>query len=167
MKQPSIQQLKKVLQKQDLPYYAVHDDKQICGFFGPARFLSNFWHCKNGIIFSGLTFKTVENAFQSAKVPAAERYNFLSLTCKEAKILGKQAILPTDWEETKFKIMEELVTQKFTINDELKQKLLETGNKHLEERNCWWDCYWGTNEKGIGQNNLGKILMAIRDKLKL
>jgi predicted NAD-dependent protein-ADP-ribosyltransferase YbiA (DUF1768 family) len=37
----------------------------------------------------------------------------------------------------------------------------------LEERNSWGDSYWGTDINGVGENNLGKILMDIRSELKL
>lgn len=42
---------------------------------------------------------------------------------------------------------------------------LDTGNRHLEECNTWNDRYWGT-VNGKGENNLGKILMRIRDELR-
>ena len=50
-------------------------------------------------------------------------------------------------------------------NAELRIKLLETGNEHLEEGNTWGDRIWGT-VNGVGQNRLGKILMRVREELK-
>jgi predicted NAD-dependent protein-ADP-ribosyltransferase YbiA (DUF1768 family) len=35
----------------------------------------------------------------------------------------------------------------------------------LEERNAWGDTDWGTDINGVGENNLGKILMKVREKL--
>lgn len=64
--------------------------------------------------------------------------------------------------------MASLVTQKFdkALNPELYQKLQNTGNKYLEETNYWEDTYWGVHkteakEEGVGENNLGKLLMKI------
>jgi hypothetical protein len=48
----------------------------------------------------------------------------------------------------------------------LKQLLLATGDKELIEGNTWGDTFWGVCN-GIGQNHLGKILMAKRTELKL
>lgn len=40
--------------------------------------------------------------------------------------------------------MEELVRAKFTQNPDLADKLLATGDAHLEEGNTWGDRIWGT-----------------------
>jgi predicted NAD-dependent protein-ADP-ribosyltransferase YbiA (DUF1768 family) len=56
--------------------------------------------------------------------------------------------------------MHDLVMQKFSI-PELSKMLLSTGNKYIEETNTWGDTYWGVCN-GVGENNLGKILMSIR-----
>ena len=63
--------------------------------------------------------------------------------------------------------MKDIVTRKFTQNFDLKQKLLHTGNEKLIEGNSWHDYIWGMNFScTIGENNLGKILMEVRDELK-
>jgi predicted NAD-dependent protein-ADP-ribosyltransferase YbiA (DUF1768 family) len=49
---------------------------------------------------------------------------------------------------------------KFTDTD-LKNQLINTGTKELIEGNWWNDTFWGIS-KGIGENWLGKTLMAIR-----
>ena len=70
--------------------------------------------------------------------------------------------LREDWEEVKFAIMEEIVKAKFTQNPKLKQLLLETGNKELQERRSRFpDKTWGMNGKGEGKNMIGKILMKV------
>lgn len=73
------------------------------------------------------------------------------------KIAGKYPYRP-DWESVKFKIMEDLVRQKFH-NPHLKSALLSTGNNELV--NTGTDPLWGVPKSG-GKNILGKILMAIR-----
>lgn len=61
--------------------------------------------------------------------------------------------------------MYEICLAKFSQNEELKIKLLATGDEHLEEGNTWGDRIWGTvNSKG--QNHLGKILMRVREELR-
>ena len=43
--------------------------------------------------------------------------------------------------------------------------LLDTGDKFIEETNWWKDQFWGVYN-GVGENNLGKILMRIREEIK-
>jgi GTP cyclohydrolase II len=64
--------------------------------------------------------------------------------------------------------MDHLVAQKFnpTLNPDLYNRLLATGDKYLEETNWWNDTFWGKNLKGEGENHLGQILMQVRDKLR-
>lgn len=140
---------------------------KIDAFRGQYSFLSNMYECQ--IKYKGLTFTSSEAAFHSQKCPerAAE---FTPLSPTESKKLGRTVELRTDWEDVKYSIMEEIVELKFRQNKDLKDKLLATGNAELIEGNWWSDIYWGvcTNKKynGVGQNNLGKILMNIRNKLK-
>jgi ribA/ribD-fused uncharacterized protein len=87
------------------------------------------------------------------------------LNPSEAKKLGRRVNLRKDWEAVKVKIMEELVRAKFTQNPDLVDKLLATGDAHLEEGNTWGDRIWGTvNDSGA--NRLGIILMQIRAEIK-
>ena len=88
----------------------------------------------------------------------------MKLSPSEAKRLGRRVSLRRDWEDVKVSIMEEVVRAKFTQNAELADKLLATGDAHLEEGNTWGDRVWGT-VNGIGANQLGIILMKIRDEI--
>ncbi len=75
--------------------------------------------------------------------------------------------LRPDWEVVKLSFMEEIVSAKFEQNHSLKQMLLATGNALLKEGNTWNDVFRGVNNKtGKGENNLGKILMRVREKLR-
>lgn len=94
----------------------------------------------------------------------SERIQFTKLNPSEAKKLGRKVTLRKDWESVKIKIMEEIVRAKFVQNPELAQKLIATGNAHLEESNTWGDKVWGT-VNGSGANNLGIILMKVRNEL--
>ena len=70
----------------------------------------------------------------------------------------------SDWEEIKDSIMYLGLRQKFH-NPTLQKKLLATGEEELIEGNWWNDTYWGVCN-GVGQNNLGKILMEVRDEIR-
>lgn len=57
------------------------------------------------------------------------------------------------------------VFEKFLQNPELRNRLIDTGNKILIEGNTWGDTYWGMCN-GNGLNKLGEILMIVREKMK-
>ena len=59
--------------------------------------------------------------------------------------------------------MKTILLDKFTRNLDLKEMLLETKGKYLEETNWWGDKFWGVCNN-TGQNQLGQLLMAIRDE---
>jgi ribA/ribD-fused uncharacterized protein len=157
-----------------LPEYAEHNDFTISGFFGPYRFLSNFWPAE--VKYLGMAFPSVEVAYQCAKCANPEdRAQFLTATSGNAKQLGKKIIMRPDWESMRYGIMRDLVFQKFKNDKDLAEKLLDTGGKSLIEANAWKDKYWGVyfkydsdQKKHVrigGQNMLGAILMEVRDVL--
>lgn len=138
-------------------------EKAIRQFRGNFFFLSNFYNCP--VAYKQLTYTNNEAAFQAQKcVSDTERIQFTKLSPSEAKRLGRRVSLRKDWEDVKVSIMEEVVRAKFTQNAELADKLLATGDAHLEEGNTWGDRVWGT-VNGIGANQLGIILMKIRDEI--
>lgn len=134
-------------------------------FFGPYRFLSNFYPAE--VLYEDILYKSSEAAFQAAKTTDIHLKKVMrGMSPAEAKHHGN-ALLPRrkDWDEVKFKIMSEIVLNKFSQNEELKQKLLDTGFAYLEEGNTWNDTYWGVCN-GEGKNKLGLILMRTRDILR-
>lgn len=152
-----------------VPYYVVHDDGKICGFFGVFRFLSNFYMLDNGIYVEEIYFPSVEHAYQAIKWPRSEWGRFVGISAGQAKKLGKEApnFNAKKWNKLKVQIMKGLCRQKFENNSHLRQMLLMTEDAHLEERNSWGDTFWGTDVNGQGENHLGKILMDIREELLL
>lgn len=109
-----------------------------------------------------MKYPSTEHAYQAAKVEPHDRLPFTTCTAKEVKRLGGNVLLnKEEWENIKYNIMLQLVTQKFATHKKLREKLLATGNAYLEELNHWRDIYWGVFE-GNGQNKLGEILMIVR-----
>lgn len=137
---------------------------KIDSFSKEYEFLSNFY--SQEITYDGIKYPTNEHAFQAAKtLDLEERKAISSLpTPGQAKRAGRRVSLRPDWEEVKFDVMKEIVILKF-INPALKEKLLATGDSELIEGNTWNDRCWGVC-KGVGQNNLGRILMEVRELLK-
>jgi ribA/ribD-fused uncharacterized protein len=142
------------------------DLTEIKGFFGPYRWLSNF--CLADVEYSGVMYRSNEHAYQAAKtLSERERAWFTDpkTTCGKAKRLGLVVTMRDDWNEIKYSVMYDLNRQKYFNHEDLKQMLLDTGMMYLEETNTWGDRYWGVCD-GVGENNLGKILMQIRKELK-
>ena len=128
-------------------------------------FLSNFYECP--VTYDGLTYRNNEAAFQAQKcINPKDRERFTTLNSSEAKKLGRRVLLRKDWKDIKVQVMKEIVTAKFEQNEDLQQKLLDTGDAYLEEGNTWGDRIWGT-VNGAGANNLGKILMEVRENIRL
>ena len=145
--------------------------KIIDNFRGEYAFLSNFAPCIIKIEKCGLTFTSAEAAFQAAKCSEfADKIRFEKLSPNEAKKLGRKVTMRPDWDEPinfRLTMMEKILRIKFSDkNPKLKQKLIDTGDALLIEKNTWGDTFWGVCN-GIGQNHLGKILMKIREDLIL
>ena len=162
--------------EKELPPYAKHDADNIKGFFGPYRWLSNFWICPQGVEFDRNIYQSVENAYQAAKVQPEYRVDFLSVSPNVAKNLWKRYPLvdktPSDWSTRRTSVMAGLIFSKFFRDMELRTKLLATENAYLEESNNWGDAFWGVAydgskstywEKRRDKNMLGGILTETRD----
>lgn len=138
--------------------------KEIKGFFGKYRWLSNFWYAP--VIFEGIIYPTNEHAYQAAKVtnPLTRSLVLAIATPKDARNWGKGISLRSDWDSAKRDIMKSIVVDKFTRNIHLKLWLLATKEAYLEETNDWGDTYWGVYN-GSGSNHLGYVLMEVRSLL--
>lgn len=133
-------------------------------FTGDYYFLSNFFECD--VEYLGLTYRSSEAAYQAAKCKNPnERLAFLWLTPSMAKRYGKMVEIRPDWDEVKKRIMRDIVYLKFSQWPDLREKLLATGEAELIEGNTWGDTYWGVCN-GVGENNLGKILMEVRREFR-
>ena len=77
----------------------------------------------------------------------------------KAKRFGRKIVLKENWENLRISYMRRILEIKF-IDPLLMEKLRKTGSNVLIEGNAWGECPIGT-----GKNNLGKILMAIRDDI--
>ena len=134
-------------------------------FRGENRFLSNFY--ETSVEWEGLVYPSSEAAFQAAKtLDQEDRKRFQTLVPTVAKREGYKVKLRENWEDIKIDVMYQIVLAKFSQNEFLKQKLIATGREWLEEGNTWGDRTWGTVD-GIGNNYLGKVLMAVRSVLML
>ncbi len=133
----------------------------------------------------GIDVPTSEHAYQAAKfsnnlvlhenicmaraIEGDDRVFADGLAAKELahKYQEFGVIIVEDWEVAKRGIMLAIVKQKFEKNADLATKLLDTGDEVIVEGNDWGDRYWGVDPIGSdnGENNLGKIIMQVRDEL--
>lgn len=133
-------------------------------FRGDHAFLSNFY--PSPLRYKGEPFLNSEAAYQAQKaVHAKDRKDFYNLSGRDAKRLGRDVEMRDDWEKVKIQFMREILREKFTQSEELKAKLLATGDEPLEEGNTWGDMFWG-KVNGVGGNWLGRLLMELRGNLK-
>jgi hypothetical protein len=131
-------------------------------FNGEYRFLSNFWPAP--LEYEGLTYPSSEAAYQAAKtLDPALRLPFTTMTPGKAKRSGKNLLLREDWKEVNLQIMADILEIKFHTYPELMEQLCDTYPGILVEGNTWGDTFWGVC-KGEGENHLGRILMALRDR---
>jgi len=138
--------------------------KQITEFKNEYAFLSNFYPCK--IVCDGIEFKCSESLYMAHKSGNTDDFiRFSQLDAREAKKIGKTVVLQKNWDAVKFEVMRKVLQLKFDQNPDLKQKLIETGDAELIESNWWKDTVWGVCD-GVGENNLGKLLMELRGTYK-
>ena len=133
------------------------------------HFLSNAYPEKIVIQWGGIIFNNVETAYQAAKIvdPAIQR-KISKMSPDEAKKYVTHVTVP-DWNNVKYKVMYDLLWQKFYGNKDLGQKLLATGDREIVKLNSAGDIYWGVCKIDgfyVGENNIGNILMEIRQKLQ-
>jgi uncharacterized protein (TIGR00730 family) len=141
----------------------VQDAKNVRGFVGDYKWLSNFFPCR--VEYEGLVYRSSEGAYQSAKFPAGERAIYTTLEPDAAKALAHSKVVNAAWwDARKDQVMRNVVWAKFSQNPDLAGRLVATGDKFLEETNWWDDEYWGVYQ-GKGKNMLGQILMETRARL--
>lgn len=137
----------------------------IYGFFGHYRWLSNF-HLVN-IEIDGITYSSTEAAYMSFKKKDRKyKIKLSQATPLEAKKIGSGNFKPVNnWDGIRIPSMYYVNKLKYLNDLGLRKRLLDTGDLYIEETNTWHDKFWGVCN-GKGENNLGKILMKIREEAK-
>lgn len=142
--------------KETIKFYRSNDPYGFLNNFKKAKmFIYNHW------------WNNVESAYQAMKCVKPEDFTAIwqAKTPREARDLGQTVSLVPGWNELKYDVMYDCVLAKFTQNHDLLRQLLATDDAILVE-NSPTDYYWGCGADGSGSNNLGRILMDVREKLK-
>ena len=167
-------------------FYPVHPSDRCIKFYQRDRvdyaFLSNFYPAD--IEINGCLWPTVEHYYQAQKSTNSE-YRSLILNAKtpgRAKRIGDSRInssfinkkswfrnhpesLRDDWSRVKVLVMTTAINAKFTQNPWLGELLKDTQPCDIIEDSPN-DNFWGIGSNGHGHNQLGEILMAVRDNLQ-
>eukprot|EP00964_Phaeocystis_antarctica_P046709 scaffold27011_cov63-Phaeocystis_antarctica.AAC.1 len=154
------------LKRKAASWGANEDEESITGFSGRWEALSNWFPAT--VVWSGKQYPSVEHAFQAAKAEAEpEQAEAIrkAASPKEANALGQALSLPPTWERQRLTLMETLLRDKFRRDSALRERLLRTENKNLIANNKWGEAFWGVSG-GNGGNNLGKLLMSLRDEAR-
>ncbi len=120
------------------------------------------------IKWNGKIFSSSEHLYQAQKTENPEDIEKIRLASspKRAKRMGRQIEIRPLWDEFKFAAMYVVLLEKFNQNFDLQEQLLNTGDEELIKNNNHNDVYWGVCN-GVGINCLGRILMDIRNKIKI
>lgn len=131
---------------------------------GKFGFLSNLYRCK--VIYEGIEFGSSEHAYQYGKAKSADIKEYIksaptpAVACIVGHGLFPWMVAPS-WKDRKLQRMRDVLFAKFTQNEDLRNKLVETGDAILIE-NSKSDGFWGIGRNGKGKNVLGKLLMNLR-----
>ena len=120
----------------------------------------------------GYYWPTVEHYYQAQKFWGTRDEYLISLignlkTPEEAAVTGRDPskTVRSDWDKVKKEVMWTGVLTKFLTHLDPQTTLLTTGEEYIVEDSPT-DYYWGCGQDGTGKNELGRILMAVRAKIR-
>ena len=128
-------------------------------------FLSNFYPIELEI--DGKKYKSSEHYYQACKALDEVEHDMVRDAATPAaskKVARMIDSFNKNWHDVRLGVMRKALSVKFAI-PKLREALLMTGDAELIEGNWWKDTYWGVCN-GVGENNLGKILMELREEFK-
>jgi ribA/ribD-fused uncharacterized protein len=129
------------------------------------------------VLLDGKMWPTTEQYYQAQKFPhnPALQEEIRKLTSDAQGSAARKAFnlarahkneIRANWQSISLPTMLKAVRDKFTRHPALRDKLLNTGKAILVENAGANDDFFGAGATGDGQNQLGQILMRVRDELK-
>jgi ribA/ribD-fused uncharacterized protein len=120
----------------------------------------------------GSYWQTVEHYYQAQKFVGTENEGLSQVirdakTPMEAAQIGRDRTLKlrADWEQVKRHVMWQGVLTKFLTHTDIQAILLDTCDELIVEDSPT-DYYWGCGQDKTGQNQLGQILMNVRQEIR-
>lgn len=124
------------------------------------------------IYLKGHLWPTSEHYYQAQKFLDTPEEALVSMilsafTPEAAAAIGRDPRhkIRCDWDQIKNQVMHEAVRIKFLTHLDIQAILLATGDREIIEDSPT-DPYWGCGVDRKGQNQLGKILMLIREEIR-
>jgi N-glycosidase YbiA len=150
--------------------YLYDPSKTICFYDAHHQYyeFTNFYSAP--ISHGGIVYPTSEHFFQAQKFinyPAISSQILSAPSPREAfdRARAHASFVRSDWHSgAKDQAMLLALELKFSQHSGLKKLLVSTGDKLLVEHTTN-DDYWGDNGDGSGKNQLGQLLMWIRDQI--
>lgn len=138
------------------------------------NWFSNMLPLDEPLVYNGVSYRTSEHFYQAMKMPKERndlRAELAAMNPYKAKLAvrdKKRYPWREDWsKELSLKVMFYILCVKFSRGTSWAEKLLATGDEEIVEFNNWRDTFWGWDiNLKTGENNLGKMLMKIREGLK-
>lgn len=130
------------------------------------RWLSNYY--PSVICIDGITYATVEHAYHASKaLDFSDKIRISRLISPiEARFLSYRIPIRPEWDDSlRLSTMENILRLKFIPGSKLSYRLINTYPIILTDNNIV-DSFWSLMDDNTGENNLGKILMNIREDLR-
>ena len=126
-------------------------------------------YSNHGFLEKGMYYQTSEHYYQSKKFleKAVVKRILLATTPKIASKIGRNRKykLRKNWRLIKNDVMYNAVFYKFFPDEDLRKKLLATGDEEIIEETVK-ENYWGCGPNKDGKNNYGKILELVRENIR-
>lgn len=133
----------------------------------PLNLLSSY--SQHGFELDGDSWPSVEHYYQAMKFAPGELRNAIREVdhpVKAEKLAAKnKKAVRKDWKKVKETFMTRGIYIKCRTHPEVADVLVATGDRKIIE-SSQYDYYWGCGRDGRGHNTFGKVLMAVRDKLR-
>jgi hypothetical protein len=133
----------------------------------PLNLLSSY--SKHGFELDGDDWPSVEHYYQGMKFKPGEMRDAIRDSdhpAKAEKLAARnKKLVRNDWKNIREVVMTRGIYTKCRTHAEAADALLATGDLKIVE-NSQFDYFWGCGRDGRGHNTFGKILMAVRSKLR-
>ncbi len=136
----------------------------------PFETFEKYFSCFSGhmVEYAGMLYTTAEHAYHCQRYTAAEiireiqtaRSAFLAWEVSQ-KYKSQQI---ENWDVKKSEVMEGILRAKLSQHTDVRQALLDSGEMIIV-KNHPLDVFWGNGVGGLGQNELGKLWMKLREEL--
>ncbi len=126
-------------------------------------------YSRHGFFLDDADWPSVEHYFQAMKFDEESDREFVrsAVHPRQASRRGRsrRRRVRADWKQVRRVVMTRAVYIKCRTHAEVAERLLETGDARLVERNAY-DYFWGCGRDRRGENTYGQVLMDVRERLR-